>query len=242
LTSHKTQNPILVIATLGVYFGLILAGATPQVLANAAMTRQFDVKDEVEIKDDLDTKPNGVDFDELASDDLFLSAVIDLAQDFSRLAAQKKFSWERPHHVTVEGLSFCESDNSPSYLGSGEISPTARAAFEKAAIRVGREYFKYSSSLGIGKKFDAWPFGVSFGLSTEQNGLDLSIKFVTKDVDASRVFGEEVARILSQPRPGLSVERKIVLENSKSKITDNTVILVIHLPRAGLSSLLSSQK
>ena len=58
MNKSSKQNPILVIATLGVYFGLVLAGATPQVLANAAMTRQFDVKDEVEIKDDLDTKPD----------------------------------------------------------------------------------------------------------------------------------------------------------------------------------------
>jgi len=46
-----------------VYLGLVLAGATPQVLAQAAMTRQFDVKDEVEVKDDLDKKPNKVTTD-----------------------------------------------------------------------------------------------------------------------------------------------------------------------------------
>ena len=40
------------------YLGLVLAGATPQILAQAAMTREFDVKDEIEVKDDLDTKPN----------------------------------------------------------------------------------------------------------------------------------------------------------------------------------------
>ena len=55
---RKNQNSILVLATLGVYLGLVLAGATPQVLAQAAMTREFNVKDEIEVKDDLDTKPN----------------------------------------------------------------------------------------------------------------------------------------------------------------------------------------
>lgn len=42
------------------YLGLVLAGATPQVLAQAAMSRQFDVKDEVEVKDDLDKKPDNL--------------------------------------------------------------------------------------------------------------------------------------------------------------------------------------
>jgi hypothetical protein len=36
----------------------VLVGATPQVLAQAAMTKQFNVKDEIEVKDDLDKKPN----------------------------------------------------------------------------------------------------------------------------------------------------------------------------------------
>ena len=58
MTKPKTQNSILVLATLGVYLGLVLVGATPQVLAQAAMTRQFSVKDEVEVKDDLDKKPD----------------------------------------------------------------------------------------------------------------------------------------------------------------------------------------
>ena len=58
MSKQKNQNSILVLATLGVYLGLVLAGATPQVMANAAMTRQFNVKDEIEIKDDLDTKPD----------------------------------------------------------------------------------------------------------------------------------------------------------------------------------------
>lgn len=58
MKERKNHNSILVLATLGVYLGLVLAGATPQILAQAATTRQFDVKDEIEYKEDLDTKPD----------------------------------------------------------------------------------------------------------------------------------------------------------------------------------------
>ncbi len=58
MTTRKPQNSILVLATLGVYLGLVLAGATPQVLAQAAMARQFDVKDEIEVSENLDKKPD----------------------------------------------------------------------------------------------------------------------------------------------------------------------------------------
>lgn len=43
---------------LGVYLGLALAGAAPQVLAHAALTRTFDIRDEIGQKDDLDKDPN----------------------------------------------------------------------------------------------------------------------------------------------------------------------------------------
>ena len=58
MNNRKNNNSALFIATLGVYLGLVLAGATPQVLASAAMTRSFDVKDEIDFKDSLDKKPD----------------------------------------------------------------------------------------------------------------------------------------------------------------------------------------
>lgn len=60
MEKRKNQNSILFVATLGVYLGLVLAGATPQVMAvqRGAMTRNFDISDEIEFKDDLDNKPD----------------------------------------------------------------------------------------------------------------------------------------------------------------------------------------
>jgi hypothetical protein len=57
LNNRKTQNSILFLTTLGVYLGLVLVGATP-VLGHAATTRNFEIADEIEIKDDLDRKPD----------------------------------------------------------------------------------------------------------------------------------------------------------------------------------------
>jgi len=68
VTQRRNQNSILVLATLGVYLGLVLAGATPPVLAQAAMTREFNVKDEIEVKDDLDTKPDAPQRFQLSDD------------------------------------------------------------------------------------------------------------------------------------------------------------------------------
>ena len=57
----RNQNSFLAVATLGVYLGLILAGAAPTVLAQAATAKQFSVKDEAGRKDDLDKNPDKCD-------------------------------------------------------------------------------------------------------------------------------------------------------------------------------------
>lgn len=55
MNNRKNYNSIVF---LTVYLGLVLVGATPQVLSQAALTRQFDVLSEIEFKDDLDNKPD----------------------------------------------------------------------------------------------------------------------------------------------------------------------------------------
>lgn len=58
MSSKKGQNSILLLTTLGVYIGLLMAGATPGVIAQqAALTRNFELSEEVEVKDDLDKDP-----------------------------------------------------------------------------------------------------------------------------------------------------------------------------------------
>jgi hypothetical protein len=59
VTKGKNYNSIVFLTTLSVYLGLVLVGgATPQVLAQAALTRNFDIQIEAEVKDDLDNKPD----------------------------------------------------------------------------------------------------------------------------------------------------------------------------------------
>jgi hypothetical protein len=58
LTNRKNQNSILFLTTLGVYLGLVLVGATPQVLAQAATARHFDISEEMGHVENLDTDPS----------------------------------------------------------------------------------------------------------------------------------------------------------------------------------------
>ena len=59
MTKRSSKNSILFVTTLGVYLGLVLTGGVaPQVFAHGALTRNFEISEEIEIKDDLDKKPD----------------------------------------------------------------------------------------------------------------------------------------------------------------------------------------
>ncbi len=97
MNKGKNQNSILVLATLGVYLGLVLAGATPAVWAQAATAKQFSVKDEVELKDTLDKNPNsdkcsaseGVDKNE--SDQFIQQYLTSVLYSFKNLSVLKDY-------------------------------------------------------------------------------------------------------------------------------------------------------
>ena len=84
MNNRKNYNSLVF---LTVYFGLVLVGATPQVLAQAATTRQFDLKTEIEFKDDLDKKPD----DEQAIGDysFALQNLYTLAAEFTAKNSEK---------------------------------------------------------------------------------------------------------------------------------------------------------
>ncbi len=68
MNDRKNYNSIVFLTTLSVYLGLVLAGgAVPSVLAQAATTRGFDIKNEIVLEDDLDKKPDDETCSELGS-------------------------------------------------------------------------------------------------------------------------------------------------------------------------------
>lgn len=59
MNNQKNNNSVLFLATLGVYIGLLMAGASPGIIAqqSAAMTRNFELSEEFEVLDEFDRDP-----------------------------------------------------------------------------------------------------------------------------------------------------------------------------------------
>lgn len=113
---RKGQNSALLIACLGVYLGLLMAGATPAVLAQqAAMARQFDLKDEIEFSENLDKDPNDFPPIKSASKPLTSKSVDDFPTAFTdyirqdleeRLNRSKRLSAECPGSCRISYLTY----------------------------------------------------------------------------------------------------------------------------------------
>ena len=126
MTKHKSHNSILVLATLGVYLGLVLVGATPQVLAQAAMTRQFDVKDEIEYKDDLDTKPDSASDDSERSlkpeaDGRVNASIQKFLSQFRTIGEEAAFLPPNSEKPDLEGLRATHAIGTASYPSAPNI-------------------------------------------------------------------------------------------------------------------------
>jgi len=113
LSNQKAKNSILFLTTLGVYLGLVLAGgAAPQVYAHAAMTRNFDIVDEIEFKDDLDKKPDDDRTDINLSVQVYLEDVEQFLAALNSLAQKGQFDAKADSFEVIQSSSLpCVASN-----------------------------------------------------------------------------------------------------------------------------------
>ncbi len=236
MTSGKSYNSIVFLTTLSVYLGLVLVGGTPPVLAHAAMTKHFDIQNEIEVKDDLDEKPD--------ENDLFAQSILEIINDLDKPSKSKEFNWEAKSNVTVEELNFCESDNSPAYSGSNSpnISERISIVIGKHDIQIGRNFNKLRSNFGLGDFYQGFPEGISFNLSTENKTLNLEIKVNIEGDDKSQKFFNLVNSSISQEKSSAKNSKSaLIYENTTVAFENNQVFIVTRLPRGSLDALLANK-
>ncbi len=236
MSNSKNYNSIVFLTTLSVYLGLVLIGGTPPVLAHAALTQQFDIQNELEVKDDLDKKPD--------ENDLLAQSILGIINDLDRFSKLKEFNWEAESTISVEELNFCESDNSPAYGGSysPNISQKISGIIENRDVQIGRNLNKLKSDFGLGNFYQGYPEGISFNLSTENKALSLEIKVNIKSDDISQKFFNLVDSSISRKKSSTqNLKLAVIYQNTTVTFKDNQVFIVTRLPRGSLDALLANK-
>lgn len=229
------------IATLGVYFGLILSGAAPQALANAAMTRQFDVRDEIEIKDDLDTKPDDERSPVTTSVQIYVEDVELLLKNLAALARKGEFD------PRIDTFSVAQNTLLPC-VDSNLAGRYTLIRFEtsRPSNRSTLEYFSrgmvYGYSLGDCVETPEFPVKAAesrynFGLDGKTLSINVAVKKESsvRAIDLARQL-ESTLKLYSTPASGKL--RQAVARHTTFRPAGDQVMVVTRLPRSGLVSLL----
>ena len=228
----RNQNSFLAVATLGVYLGLILAGATPSVLAQAATAKQFSVKDEVAKRDDLDNKPEGCD--------LLAAKVKEKHSQFEfdehdLLAYAAGLQETLQSYVKLHGLSDLEWDVAAEHLRQVQ-------AAEKPVLRDAKTKTNPAPEHAPLSFYGILP-GTAFQFSFTSNGYDLVATAAAKHNDNLEAHRIAIAydAVLDLYRCSLTDQaKKLILNNTELAWADDEIFLITHLPRGSLDTLLAS--
>jgi hypothetical protein len=228
MTNRKNNNSILFLTTLGVYLGLVLVGATP-VLGHAALTRNFELQDEIEVSDDLDKKP-----DEEKAIEEFASALEKLYRIAADISSSNPEQVEAGSYdlnffvsVTPRGGSrhFSPSEfNNVPHTFSGRNSGPLRDLYDAFLPRAEQPHEN---------------FFVSFGLTPEQTSL--RIVLTDENSASAAITSASLAAAISKKKDvEIDLLRRLTYDAAQVSVEGNRIIIVTNLPRASIDPLLAT--
>ena len=242
MTEKKNQNSFLFLTTLGVYLGLVLVGATP-VLGHAATTRNFEITDEIEIKDDLDKKPDEKRSPLAMSIGNYYADLEYLIASLERLKKSGKFD------LTADTFELSQSSALPCVANNKVGSYTAetlitaneilRSLLESATKRL-TDGYAFADCVPSDRFGGQEATHSRFVLKLTADGLTLEVTGVKKSPADASVFLRDLKAGWDQFRlDAKGPLQKHISDGTVLSINGNKILVVTRLPRAALDTLLA---
>ena len=237
--SPRTHNSLITLATIGVYIGLLMAGATPCVLGQtpSATTRPFSVKDDLERKENLDKKPDDERSPVTASVQIYLEDVEYFLASLGRLERNGKFNEQKDTFgVAQSSLLPCVDSNL-----AGRYTPIRFDASSEAS-RSAIDYFSrgmaYGYSLGdcvpnSGFSVEAADSKFNFALDKTSFTINLSVRKQSPQRALELIRELESTILLYSTGQDVTVRDRII-NGTSFRADSDQVFVVTRLPRAGL--------
>jgi len=213
MSNRKNYNSIVFLTTLSVYLGLVLVGGAvaPSVLAQAALTRDFDIKNEIVVEDDLDKKPD---------DEIYPSSKDANSENDNQFVAQYAktiLALLKTHYSVEQQASVYEiKRNSFDSIADDDLVQSLFPALRKDFVI---DNFNYS--------LDKNNFFGKFNLKSKFNNN-------ASPVGYSYISSLNFLR--SEPYGKLETA---VLKNTQITFENNQVFIVTRLPRGSIDDLLA---
>lgn len=228
MSAGKSYNRIVFLTTLSVYLGLVLVGGTAPVLAHSALTKQFDVRNEIEFKDDLDNKP---DNEEIKDD--FPSLFAQLLDEIKKSTGSGKISLPLQRDFRFEAsFSLAEMCSGSAF---GSEANTDKFLSKIVSDNFSEKFIPKSLDLADYPRVTAKNVKISF----EANQVDLSLKISFGKINAAQFADFLNNQFSNSAKTAENSLLKKIYENTNSSSENNQVFIVTHLPRAAIDEFLA---
>jgi len=232
-SKSKNHNSIIFLTTLSVYLGLVLVGGSSLVLTHSALTKNFDIQNEIEVKDDLDTNPDSEEIENFSKID-FPTLFAELLEEIKNAVEAKKISLLLQTDFYV-GTNYSRSPNSGGGSISSNVSNQDLSLIIQNAINQ-----KFQPKAFELADYDGDFKHVKTSVATNDTDLTLQISF-------SKSAAEQYAEFLNRDFSSAAVTAKDnllkqVYENTKATTENNQVFIVTRLPRAAIDALLAKNE
>lgn len=248
MADRKTQNSILVITTLGVYLGLLMVGgAAPQVLAHSATTRNFEITDEIEVKDDLDNKPDDERSDERSDVRLSLLTYFQDVEYFVRTL--RRLGGTKYFDPASDSFEVDQTSQLPCVAANKVGSYTANTFVTKnEQLRPWLETFSkmLTDGYSLGDCLPNSRFAPSeatdskFNLRFDKDAFTIDVAVRKSSRDAAKALAVDLADTFAALRRSSddSVRQKLY-EATKFRAENDQIFVLTRMPRASLDPLLA---
>jgi hypothetical protein len=221
----------------------VLGGAMSPVLAQAATTRNFNVQDEIEVKDDLDNKPE--DDETKSFSDSLESYFADLEHfilNLQKLRSIEKFDPDYDKFA-LETIKFVPCDVNGDPIAENQASKSIDNHWLEPAIT--DVVYKLEDTNSLSDCLPSNKFGKhkatnsGIRLSYDKDGLKVEISGYKSSPQKSKRFVERFNQVLKNY--DLAEDEIIVgqiYKYTSIKSENNQVLIVTRLPRGSLDELL----
>ncbi len=229
---------------MSVYLGLVLVGGSAPVLAQAALTRDFDIKNEIVFEDDLDKKPDDEKLDFAASLESYFNDAESFINDLQKLHGIEKFNLDYDKFEVVE-TSFvpCNVDGDPVRRSDRE-NYTSNSQLKSVIIDLGYQFenWNFLSDCSKNDKFEDSSTSSKFKLFYDNAELNIEISAPKLTKQRAEFLAEGFNRAyknykIDEEKPVV----KTIYENTSFKSENNQVFIVTRLPRASIDALLAEK-
>jgi hypothetical protein len=224
MSNSKSYNSIVFLTTL--YLGLVLVGAAPPVLAQAALTQRIEIQNEIETDDDLDKKPD----DGIENKDDFPSFFTQLLIEIKTEVAKGKISLPLQANLRLEAQfkrsAVCSNGSINTNISNKDLSSLVQNALEQKLKLKAFELAGNDQEKNVKISLKADSADLLLEVSFSKNKANQFAEFLNEKFSSSAALAER--KLL-----------KKVYENTKAASENNQVFIVTRLPRASIDDFLA---